>query len=55
MLHNNNGGYENVEEYISIGTPNVNTLAKLDALEPTKARGDRKSFRLFFDVPTHGH
>ncbi|KAF6765925.1 SPOC domain-like protein [Ephemerocybe angulata] len=34
------GGYENVQEYIPIGTPNVNTLAKLDALEPSTATGD---------------
>lgn len=35
-------GYENVSEYIKIGQPNISTLAKLDALEPTETYGDRE-------------
>jgi hypothetical protein len=37
-------GYENVSEYIKIGQPNIGTLAKLDALEPTETFGDREPF-----------
>ena len=35
-------GYENVTEYIKIGTPNISTLAKLDALEASETFGDRE-------------
>ncbi|KAF5377271.1 hypothetical protein D9615_006424 [Tricholomella constricta] len=40
IIHDKNGGYDNVSEYIPIGHPNAGTLAKLDALEPSEFCGD---------------
>ncbi|KIY45729.1 SPOC domain-like protein [Fistulina hepatica ATCC 64428] len=36
-VNSSDGGYENVTEYISIGTPNAGTLAKLDKLKPSES------------------
>ena len=41
-MHNTNGGYHNVEEYISIAQPNAKTLAQLDELKPSSVSGDGK-------------
>ncbi|KAG0703074.1 SPOC like C-terminal domain-containing protein [Suillus ampliporus] len=40
IVHEKNGGYENVAEYIPIAQPNATTLAKLDALQPSQTSGD---------------
>ncbi|KAK0208010.1 SPOC domain-like protein [Desarmillaria ectypa] len=40
IVNQNNGGYENVSEYIYIAQPNAATLAKLDRLEPSETTGD---------------
>lgn len=40
MINKQNGGYEQVSEYIPIAQPNPATLAKLDELEPTNTEGD---------------
>ncbi|KAK0456861.1 SPOC domain-like protein [Armillaria borealis] len=40
IVNRNNGGYENVSEYIHIAQPNAATLAKLDRLEPSETTGD---------------
>ncbi|EPS98095.1 hypothetical protein FOMPIDRAFT_152276 [Fomitopsis schrenkii] len=40
IVNEENGGYENVKEYIPIGQPNAGTLAKLQALEPSTTHGD---------------
>lgn len=42
IVHHSNGGYHNVEDYISISQPNANTLAKLDELRPSSISGDGK-------------
>lgn len=42
IVNEENGGYENVKEYIPIGQPNAGTLAKLQALEPSTTHGDRE-------------
>lgn len=42
IINEENGGYENVKEYIPIGQPNAGTLAKLQALEPSTTHGDRE-------------
>ena len=41
IIHDKNGGYEHVSEYISIGQPNAGTLAKLDELRASETAGDR--------------
>jgi hypothetical protein len=41
IVNSANGGYDNVLEYIPIAQPNANTIAKLDALEPSTVSGDR--------------
>ena len=43
VINNADGGYEWVLEYIPIAQPNGATLAKIDALKPTKEYGDRAS------------
>ncbi|PPQ66770.1 hypothetical protein CVT26_009756 [Gymnopilus dilepis] len=40
IINRAHGGYENVVEYIPIGQPNANTIAKIDALEPSTVAGD---------------
>ncbi|KZT68787.1 SPOC domain-like protein [Daedalea quercina L-15889] len=40
IINDENGGYENVKEYIPIGTPNAGTLAKLRELESSTTHGD---------------
>ncbi|KAI0770992.1 SPOC domain-like protein [Trametes elegans] len=40
IVHDENGGYEHVSEYIPIAQPNATTLAKLQALEPSTVVGD---------------
>ena len=42
IINEENGGYENVKEYIPICQPNAGTLAKLQALEPSTTHGDRE-------------
>ena len=50
IINDQAGGYENVVEYIPIGTPNAGTLAKLNQLTASSVYGDREfsyfSFRL---------
>jgi hypothetical protein len=41
IIHEKNGGYQHVSEYIPIAHPNSTTLAKLDALQPSENSGDR--------------
>lgn len=41
IIHEKNGGYQHVSEYIPIAQPNSTTLAKLDALQPSENSGDR--------------
>ena len=41
IIHDKNGGYDNVNEYIPIAQPNASTLSKIDALEPSEVSGDR--------------
>ncbi|KAG1761756.1 SPOC like C-terminal domain-containing protein [Suillus occidentalis] len=40
IIHEKNGGYQHVSEYIPIAQPNSTTLAKLDALQPSENSGD---------------
>ncbi|KAG2132365.1 SPOC like C-terminal domain-containing protein [Suillus clintonianus] len=40
IIHEKNGGYQHVSEYIPITQPNSTTLAKLDALQPSENSGD---------------
>jgi ATP-dependent DNA helicase 2 subunit 2 len=40
IIHEKNGGYQHVSEYIPIAHPNSTTLAKLDALQPSENSGD---------------
>ncbi|KAG2370362.1 SPOC like C-terminal domain-containing protein [Suillus spraguei] len=40
IIHEKNGGYQHVSEYIPIAPPNSATLAKLDALQPSENSGD---------------
>ncbi|KAK7059233.1 ATP-dependent DNA helicase yku80 [Paramarasmius palmivorus] len=40
IINDTDGGYENVMEYIPIGTPNAGTLAKLDQLTASDTYGD---------------
>ncbi|KAG2046414.1 SPOC domain-like protein [Suillus hirtellus] len=40
IIHEKNGGYQHVSEYIPIAQPNSATLAKLDALQPSEYSGD---------------
>ncbi|PCH33115.1 SPOC domain-like protein [Wolfiporia cocos MD-104 SS10] len=40
IINEQNGGYENVSEYISIGHPNAETLSKLMDLEASTVSGD---------------
>ncbi|KXN84807.1 ATP-dependent DNA helicase II subunit 2 [Leucoagaricus sp. SymC.cos] len=40
IINIKNGGYDNVMEYIPIAQPNGETLAKLNALEPSAVAGD---------------
>ncbi|TCD60796.1 ATP-dependent DNA helicase II subunit 2 [Steccherinum ochraceum] len=39
-IHEKDGGYEHVSEFIPIGQPNAGTLAKLNTLEPSTEIGD---------------
>lgn len=41
IINAENGGYENVLEYIPIAQPNASTIAKIDALQPSVTSGDR--------------
>lgn len=41
QINAQHGGYENVTEYIPIGTPSAATLRELDELEPSEVFGDR--------------
>ena len=41
IINAENGGYENVLEYIPIAQANASTLAKIDALQPSAISGDR--------------
>ena len=41
IINAENGGYENVLEYISIAQPNASTITKIDALRPFATSGDR--------------
>jgi hypothetical protein len=41
VVNDANDGYDHILEYIPIGKPNAQTLAKLDALEPSTITGDR--------------
>jgi ATP-dependent DNA helicase 2 subunit 2 len=49
IINAENGGYENVLEYIPIAQPNAGTIAKIDALQPSATSGDRmvSSIRLY--------
>ena len=47
VINEENGGYENVKEYIPIGQPNAGTLAKLQALQPSTTHGDRE-FHVYY-------
>ena len=47
IVHKKNGGYYNVEEYISIAQPNAKTLAQLDELKPSSISGDGKSNSIY--------
>lgn len=49
VVHDKNGGYEHVSEYIPIAQPNATTLAKLDALKPSESSGDR-AYTLLFHI-----
>ncbi|KAG1777312.1 SPOC like C-terminal domain-containing protein [Suillus placidus] len=40
IIHEKNGGYQHVSEYIPITHPSSTTLAKLDALQPSEHSGD---------------
>ncbi|KAG8220208.1 SPOC domain-like protein [Butyriboletus roseoflavus] len=40
VVNEKNGGYEHVSEYIPIGQPNAETLAKLDELQASETAGD---------------
>ncbi|KAG1738615.1 SPOC domain-like protein [Suillus paluster] len=40
LVHEKNGGYNHVTEFIPIAQPNASTLAKLDALQPSETSGD---------------
>ncbi|KAG2345381.1 SPOC domain-like protein [Suillus weaverae] len=40
IIHEKNGGYQHVSEYIPIAQPSSTTLAKLDALQPSEHSGD---------------
>ncbi|KAL4064741.1 SPOC like C-terminal domain-containing protein [Scleroderma yunnanense] len=40
VVNERHGGYEHIEEYIPIATPNAGTLAKLDELRPSETSGD---------------
>ncbi|CAL1697373.1 unnamed protein product [Somion occarium] len=40
IINDKDGGYEHVSEYIPIGQPNANTLAKLSALQASEEHGD---------------
>ncbi|KAG1889229.1 SPOC domain-like protein [Suillus subluteus] len=40
IIHEKNGGYQHVSEYIPIAHPNSTTLAKLDTLQPSENSGD---------------
>ncbi|KAF9229802.1 ku80-like protein [Gyrodon lividus] len=40
IINEKNGGYDNVSEYIQIGQPNTDTLAKLDELRASETAGD---------------
>ena len=46
MLNAEHEGYERVTDYIPIAQPNHSTLAKLAALEPSEASGDRERFTI---------
>ncbi|KAF5356130.1 hypothetical protein D9756_004280 [Leucocoprinus leucothites] len=54
MVHHKNGGYDNVEEYISIAQPNASTLTQLDELRPTKYMGDAID-ALIVGIETQAH
>jgi len=41
IINAENGGYENVLEYIPIAQANASTLAKIDSLQPSASSGDR--------------
>ncbi|KAF8807166.1 SPOC domain-like protein [Phlegmacium glaucopus] len=40
IINTENGGYENVLEYIPIAQPNASTIAKIDALQASATSGD---------------
>ncbi|KAF8665093.1 hypothetical protein AX16_000561 [Volvariella volvacea WC 439] len=40
LVHDKDGGYDHVQEYIPIAQPNAGTLAKLDAIRPSTVSGD---------------
>ena len=42
IVNEKQGGYQHIEEYIPIGTPNSGTLVKLDELRPSETYGDRE-------------
>ena len=48
IINAENGGYENVLEYIPIAQANASTLAKIDALQPSATSGDRMVSLIYF-------
>lgn len=46
VVNTENGGYDNVLEYIPIAQPSAATIAKVDALQVSPTSGDRMSPRL---------
>lgn len=41
IVHQKDGGYEHVYEFIPIGTPNAATIAKISSIRPAEEIGDR--------------
>jgi hypothetical protein len=52
IVNEENGGYDNVYEYIPVGTPSPATISKIAAIKPSKSVGDRKLFLVIFLTPS---
>ena len=43
IVNKKDGGYDHVYEYVPIGAPNADTIAKITSIAPSEEIGDRKS------------
>jgi ATP-dependent DNA helicase 2 subunit 2 len=41
VIHRKDGGYDHVTEFVQIGQPNADTLAKVAAVQASNVSGDR--------------